>query len=180
MATTYSTVRPNMASILLSRFSRPAPQFFALRQLCHSSTRLNFSTSTPFCKLAGTGPAKGTPMIEWHDKLLPMIIRPSFWRSITPIALRKDARAARREANKGKPRNPATYFILMFLLIGSFSIHFINLRHGYSTEGRRLDNRIANLQEVLRRVQAGEDVDVEKMLGTGDPLAEQDWEEGMC
>ncbi len=119
-------------------------------------------------------------MIEWHDKLLPMIIRPSFWRSITPIALRKDARAARREANKGKPRNPATYFILMFLLIGSFSIHFINLRHGYSTEGRRLDNRIANLQEVLRRVQAGEDVDVEKMLGTGDPLAEQDWEEGMC
>ena len=34
------------------------------------------------------------------------------------------------------------------------------------------------LQEVLRRVQAGEDVDVEKMLGTGDPMAEQEWEEG--
>ena len=34
------------------------------------------------------------------------------------------------------------------------------------------------LREVLRKVQAGEDVDVEKMLGTGDPLAEQEWEEG--
>ena len=34
------------------------------------------------------------------------------------------------------------------------------------------------LQEVLRKVQAGEDVDVEKMLGTGDPLAEQEWEDG--
>lgn len=99
---------------------------------------------------------------------------------MVPFALRKDARAARREANKGKPRNPATYFILMFLIIGSFSIHHINLRHSYSTTSRQIENRLSSLQEVLRRVQAGEDVDVEKMLGTGDPFAEQEWEEGKC
>lgn len=98
---------------------------------------------------------------------------------MVPFALRKDARAARKEANRGKPRNPATYFILMFLIIGSFSIHHINLRHRYTSSSRQLENRLSRLQEVLRRVQAGEDVDVEKMLGTGDPFAEQEWEEVM-
>ena len=108
-----------------------------------------------------------------------MIFRPSFWAKMIPIPLRKDARMARKEANRGKPWNPATFFIMMFCLIGSFSIHFINLRHHYAITSRQIENRIAMLQEVLRRVQAGEDVDVEKMLGTGDPLQEMEWEDGM-
>lgn len=101
---------------------------------------------------------------------------------MTPVALRKEAREERRKGKKQqavKRWNPATYFILIFMLIGSFGIHFINLRQSYALESRRAENRIAMLQEVLRRVQAGEDVDVEKMLGTGDPLAEQEWEEGI-
>ena len=98
----------------------------------------------------------------------------------------KPFRKAEREAYKKKREeskvvvqpNPATYFILMFLLIGSFGIHFINLRRTYTFDSRQAENRIAMLREVLKRVQAGEDVDVERALGTGDLTQEQDWEEG--
>ena len=34
------------------------------------------------------------------------------------------------------------------------------------------------LREVIKRVQAGEDVDVRKELGTGDPVKEKEWEDG--
>lgn len=100
-----------------------------------------------------------------------------------PIPLRKEARDARKQIKKTEPRrrqaNPATYFIMIFVLIGSFGIHFISLRHRYQYHSRQLDNRIAKLQQVLRRVQAGEDVDVETALGTGNAVAEKEWEEGM-
>ncbi|OAR00125.1 hypothetical protein LLEC1_08090, partial [Akanthomyces lecanii] len=37
--------------------------------------------------------------------------------------------------------------------------------------------RLQLLREVVERIQHGEDVDVEKMLGTGEPQKEADWEE---
>jgi hypothetical protein len=33
------------------------------------------------------------------------------------------------------------------------------------------------LHEVIKRVQAGEDVDIRKELGTGDPVKEKEWED---
>lgn len=43
----------------------------------------------------------------------------------------------------------------------------------------RTDAHIAKLREVIGRVQKGEDVDVKKELGTGDPKREKEWEEVM-
>ena len=97
---------------------------------------------------------------------------------MVPKPFRKKEREARMKERPPKEWNPATFFIMIFLLIGSNGIHFINLKQRYSVDSRQADNKIALLQEVLKKVQAGEDVDVEKMLGTGDPLAEQEWQDG--
>ena len=93
--------------------------------------------------------------------------------------MRRGAREARKRARpKQQEWNPATYFILIFLLIGSNAIHFVNLKRQYTISSRQADTKIALLREVLKRVQNGEDIDVERALGTGDPLAEQEWHEG--
>lgn len=55
----------------------------------------------------------------------------------------------------------------------------LTLRNEDSTFNRKADQKIALLKEVLEKVQQrGEDVDVEKVLGTGDPEQEQEWEDG--
>ncbi|EXJ67409.1 uncharacterized protein A1O5_09422 [Cladophialophora psammophila CBS 110553] len=42
---------------------------------------------------------------------------------------------------------------------------------------RRADIKIEKLREVVTRLQNGEEVDVEKVLGTGDEKQEREWEE---
>ncbi|ETR99198.1 hypothetical protein M419DRAFT_50564, partial [Trichoderma reesei RUT C-30] len=76
-----------------------------------------------------------------------------------------------------KDWNPATYFIVMFLFIGSMSIQMIALRNQTERYMRQSSLRLAQLREVVQRIQNGEDVDVEKALGTGDPQKETEWEE---
>jgi len=44
---------------------------------------------------------------------------------------------------------------------------------------RKTDAKLSLLREVLQRVKNGEDVDVEKLLGTGDAKSEQEWEDVM-
>lgn len=44
---------------------------------------------------------------------------------------------------------------------------------------RRADAKIGLLREVIERIQKGEKVDVEGLLGTGDERREREWEEGM-
>jgi hypothetical protein len=79
---------------------------------------------------------------------------------------------------KSKGWNPATFYIVMFLLIGSMSIQMIALRNSFATFSRRADAKIDLLREIIERVQKGEEVDVEGLLGTGDPEREKEWEEG--
>jgi hypothetical protein len=59
------------------------------------------------------------------------------------------------------------------------SIQMIALRHDFSTFSRRADVKIELLKEIIERVRNGEEVDVEGLLGTGDPLKEQEWDEGI-
>lgn len=54
----------------------------------------------------------------------------------------------------------------------------LTLRNEYSTFSRKADQKIALLKEVLDKVQRGEQVDVEKVLGTGDEKQEQEWKDG--
>lgn len=55
----------------------------------------------------------------------------------------------------------------------------IALRNSFAAFSRRADAKISLLKEVIERIQQGEEVDVEGLLGTGDAKREKEWEEGM-
>lgn len=110
----------------------------------------------------------------------PRTARPSVWRSIIPKAFRESkpqTSGPKRESKK--EWNPATFFIIIFLLIGSNAIRMIVLRNDFMSFSRKADAKIRLLKEVIDRVQKGENVDVEGLLGTGDEDKEREWEEGM-
>lgn len=107
---------------------------------------------------------------------LPSITHVSFWESLIPKPLRRHGRLKTRKP-KSKEWNPATFFIIILLLIGSMAIQMIALKNEFSAFMRRADAKIDLLREVIQRVQNGEDVDVEGLLGTGDAEKEQEWEE---
>jgi hypothetical protein len=101
----------------------------------------------------------------------------SFWRSLIPKPLRSGQELADPKP-KSRGWNPATFFLLIFLVIGSNAIQMISLKRDFATFTRQSDVRIGLLREVVEKLQQGEQVDVEKMLGTGDPQREQEWEDG--
>ncbi|MCJ1478424.1 hypothetical protein MMC13_007104 [Lambiella insularis] len=94
-----------------------------------------------------------------------------------PKFLRQDKnRATAIKSPKSKDWNPATFYIAIFLLIGSNAIQMITLRNDLVSFSRKADAKIGLLKEVLERVQRGEDVDVEGLLGTGNEEKEKEWE----
>ncbi|APA10223.1 hypothetical protein sscle_06g049930 [Sclerotinia sclerotiorum 1980 UF-70] len=104
------------------------------------------------------------------------ITQPSFWTNMIPKPFRKSERAVSKR-QKSKDWNPATFFIWIFLLIGSMSIQMIALRNEYATFSRRADAKIAVLRELIQRIRNGEKPDVEALLGVGDREQEREWEE---
>ena len=54
----------------------------------------------------------------------------------------------------------------------------IVLKNEYLIFSRKADTKIRLLKDVLDRLQRGENVDVEKALGTGDEEQEQEWRDG--
>ena len=64
------------------------------------------------------------------------------------------------------------------MLIGSQGINMIALKNDYTIFSRKADAKIALLKEVIEKIQRGEEVDVEKALGTGDEAQEQEWKDG--
>lgn len=109
---------------------------------------------------------------------LPAIIRPSFWRSITPKFLRSGSAIREAQTPVKKEWNPATFFIIIFLLIGSQAIQIIALHRSYDNFSNQTEAKLALLREVVRRVQAGEEFDVKAALGTGNKAKEKEWEQG--
>ncbi|KKA28807.1 hypothetical protein TD95_002873 [Thielaviopsis punctulata] len=112
---------------------------------------------------------------------LPMIAQKSLWMSIVPKFLQQKNRQ-----RKDKPKNsfvaslttnPATFFIVMFILIGSMSINLLGMRNEFKKFTRRTDTRIELLKEVIGRLQAGEKFDVDRALGAGDEVQEKEWED---
>ncbi|KAI1618319.1 hypothetical protein EDD37DRAFT_622329 [Exophiala viscosa] len=110
------------------------------------------------------------------ESRLPRIAQPSIWHSIIPRPLR--GRSASAEGKK-KPTNPATYFLWIYLLIGSQAIRIMGIQNDFTTFMRRADLKIEALRQVVEKLQRGEEVDVEKVLGTGDEVQEQEWEEAL-
>ncbi|RMZ72920.1 cell division [Pyrenophora seminiperda CCB06] len=107
-----------------------------------------------------------------HARFLstPRILQPSFWASMIPKSLK-----SRSEKPRQKEWNPATPYIILSLLVGSMAIQILWLKQERSHELRKAEAKIGILKEIIDRVQRGEDVPVEEMLGTGDAEAEREW-----
>jgi hypothetical protein len=104
---------------------------------------------------------------------LPRIIQPSFWASMVPKPLR-----SRSDHAPSAAWNPATPYIVLGLLVGSQAIQILWLKQDRAHSLRKAEAKISVLREVIERVQRGEDVPVEQVLGTGDPESEEEWAEG--
>ncbi|KAJ6107690.1 hypothetical protein N7523_009013 [Penicillium sp. IBT 18751x] len=141
-------LRPNG----LNRWLSLAPMASTISGQCHVAAMRTYSTS---------------------DRL-PKIADASVWTAMIPAFMR---RKRSRTADEKKKWNPATFYIVMFTLIGSQAIRMLTLKNNYTAYRRTVDAKIELLKEVIRRVQNGEDVDVEKLLGTGDEAKEKEWEE---
>ncbi|KAI1759400.1 hypothetical protein GGR53DRAFT_523900 [Hypoxylon sp. FL1150] len=112
---------------------------------------------------------------------VPTIAQPSFWKNMIPKPLRRRPEPTVDWGVPKKPKskewNPATFFIIIFLFIGSMSIQMIALKRDFDTFMRRSEVHIELLREVVEKLQRGEKVDVEKTLGSGDAAKEKEWEE---
>ncbi|CAI7658803.1 unnamed protein product [Penicillium pancosmium] len=106
---------------------------------------------------------------------LPKIADTSVWTAMIPRFIRH--RKPRDPQSKSKEWNPATFYIVIFTLIGSQAIRMLTLKNDYTAYRRSTDARIELLKEVIERVKRGEKVDVEKLLGTGDEAQEKEWED---
>ncbi|GJC86708.1 hypothetical protein ColLi_09546 [Colletotrichum liriopes] len=118
-----------------------------------------------------------------HSSSLPTVVQLDFWKSLIPKPfrseekLRDDPMIKRVKSKRKKEWNPATFYIVIFLLIGSMSINMLSTKQAFEAFSRQADVRISVLREVVEKLQRGETVDVEKALGTGDPQKELEWEE---
>ena len=148
------------------------------------STRRRFETPSlsPVALSMGSEPSKTATRLRI---LLPRILQADMLKSyFSPFFRRSHRRVVppglqkQKEKEKTKEWNPYTFFIVAFLVIGSQAINLISLKHEHKDFMRRTENRIDLLREVIERIERGEeDVDVEKLLGTGVESEEKAWEE---
>ncbi|KAG0138711.1 hypothetical protein HOY82DRAFT_544632 [Tuber indicum] len=110
-----------------------------------------------------------------RTRFLPRILDPAVWFPFYKTETRK----GKAGSKEGKPKihNPATFFVVMAMLIGSQAIQMIRIRQTHEDYMWRADTKIAVLREVIERLEKGEDVDVEKVLGVGNEKEEKSWED---
>ncbi|KAG5937377.1 hypothetical protein E4U59_004393 [Claviceps monticola] len=102
---------------------------------------------------------------------------PAFWKSLIPKPFRKENRK-HGKGKKSKEWNPATFFINMFILIGSMPIQMIALRKQSKEYDRQSSLKIARLHETLRRLRNGEEAGGDEILGGADEAQKDlDWAE---
>lgn len=164
----------------------PPPQPCTCYFLAHPATTMDrlairrlATLRGPFPTIARTARQPARP----HSTAAQNVTNASFWKSLVPKPLRRENRVRAQKSSTrrnwlAKEWNPATFYIIIFLMIGSMSIQMISLRKNFEAFMRRSDVRIGLLREVVEKLQNGEQVDVEKVLGTGDTEREAEWEEG--
>lgn len=114
------------------------------------------------------------------SRVIPRLAQRSVWTSLIPRFLRERSKKdPKSESPESKEWNPASFYIIIFILIGSQAIRMIALKNDYKAYRRTTDAKIILLREVIERVKNGEEVDVEKLLGTGDAAKEREWDEGV-
>ncbi|GAM37928.1 hypothetical protein TCE0_033f08265 [Talaromyces pinophilus] len=107
---------------------------------------------------------------------MPKIAQASTWQSIIPKFLRGGSSNTSLKT-RSKEWNPATFYVVIWTLIGSQAIQMLVLRKDFENYTRKADAKIRLLREVIQKVNNGETVDVERLLGTGDEVKEREWEE---
>ena len=111
----------------------------------------------------------------------PKIAQPSLWKTFIPRFMRRDPSNLLPKDHKHVGfwsrflANPASSVIILGMLTGNAAIHIIRIKKDTKLNSRKADQKIELLREVIRRVQNGENVDVERLLGTGDPKMEEEW-----
>lgn len=108
---------------------------------------------------------------------MPKIAQASTWQSIIPRFFRGGG-SNTSPKTRSKEWNPATFYVVIWTLIGSQAIQMLVLRKDFENYTRKADAKIRLLREVIQKVNNGETVDVERLLGTGDEVKEREWEEG--
>ncbi|RAK98962.1 DUF5321 domain-containing protein [Aspergillus ibericus CBS 121593] len=149
-----------------------------------NTTRLSLRYLTPALPtLRPVGPFQ-LPTAHLQNRLqstsrtLPKLAQTSVWTSLIPKFIRnRGSKETKPYKPKSKEWNPASFYIIIFILIGSQAIRMIALKNDYAAYTRSTDAKIRLLREVIERVNNGEKVDVEKLLGTGDEAKEREWEE---
>lgn len=99
-----------------------------------------------------------------------------------PKAFRRHPNAPVEPAKISKWRwfisHPATPVLALSLLVGSQAINTLALKHEMLAYTRATEGKLALLRGVIERVQKGEDVDVDEVLGTGKVTDEGEWFDG--
>jgi hypothetical protein len=114
---------------------------------------------------------------------LPRLATTTFWTKIIPKGWRKSrspkeaAAYAAERALGADDRRAGIVFLVLGIVVGSNAIHLLNMKREMLNFTRQTDAKIAALREVIQRVKNGEDVDVKRILGTGDAEHEQEWEQ---
>jgi Family of unknown function (DUF5321) len=116
--------------------------------------------------------------VSSDSRAVPRIAQASVWNSIIPRALRHRQDTASEPKHK-RAHNPANYFIWIYILIGSQAIRILQLQNEFNTFMRRAELKIGKLREVIEALKRGEEIDVERTLGTGDETQEREWEEAL-
>ncbi|KAK5048355.1 hypothetical protein LTR84_006025 [Exophiala bonariae] len=144
----------------------------------------NLSRTPPSGIVFSSHPVPTASIAQWRcastrSSFVPRLAEGSVWQSIIPKSLR-DRWNGVDNSGKKKPANPATYFIWIYLLIGSQAIRIMGVQTEFNTYMRKADIKLNKLREVVEKLQKGQEVDVEKALGTGDEIQEQEWEEALA
>ncbi|OAX82742.1 hypothetical protein ACJ72_02911 [Emergomyces africanus] len=146
-------------------------------RLSKSSNPILSQRSRPQPNLPGSKPISQRRCLA-TGRAVPKILEPSMWTSLVPKFLRNRSwSGVEATPRKSRGPNPATFYVIIFTLIGSQAIRMIMLRNEYANYTRSADAKIRLLKEVIERIQKGEDVDVKRLLGTGDEAKEREWEE---
>jgi hypothetical protein len=113
---------------------------------------------------------------------LPRIAQPAVWQAIIPKFLRPSTDAALRPSGfQHFIQNPSTHLITLAMLAGSQAIQLIQLQTEVDTRKNKAKARLATLKDLVERVQRGDPIgskEIKEALGTGDPEAEREWQQG--
>ncbi|KAL2824029.1 hypothetical protein BDW59DRAFT_90106 [Aspergillus cavernicola] len=124
-----------------------------------------------------------TTKAYYSTRPLPKLAQASLWNSLIPKFLRNPSSSASSSGtgtatkSKSKEWNPASFYIIIFLLVGSQAIRMIALKNEYTAYTRSTDAKIRLLREVIEKVKAGEQVDVERLLGSRGEGMEREWDD---